>query len=322
MAYRPFKDIGTRTYTDLSGSGTLENVGNVYFGSQLNVTGAVTLSAVTTGSAAGSGSFIGVNGASLTVLNEPEYKYRKPINCRFTSSAADQITLTPVGIDSRGIVPVLSSSTLLNIEVTADMTMDFTDSGANGLDTGVLDTSAQGYYVYLITQANGSSPALLGSLSHNNPTMPVDYTYKSQALFKVFYNTTIEPFTNTADGWTVVRHQALSSGTSTSETYVDMSAVVPLSGTMGVQIIARNTGATSRTLKIYQSPNRQGHPGVTPLLEVFDLGKNADGEATYLYPIYLKMPVPADGKLGYLWDGSVTSGVNFVILGYKTEAYS
>ena len=142
MSHEPFKNIGTRKFTTLSGSGTLQAVGNTYLGGSLNVSGAVTLAGPASGSAAGSGSYLGLSSTGVPVLTNPEVLRKKPINCRFTSSAADNITLTPVGIDSRAIVPILSGSTLLNIDITADMTMDFTAAtGSGGLDTGTVDTS-------------------------------------------------------------------------------------------------------------------------------------------------------------------------------------
>ena len=55
----------------LSGSSTLEIVGNAFFGAALNVTGAVTLAGPASGSAAGDGSFLSVDAAGLVVLDEP-----------------------------------------------------------------------------------------------------------------------------------------------------------------------------------------------------------------------------------------------------------
>ena len=327
MSYQPFKTIGTRTFTNLSGSGTLQAAGNVFLGGSLNVSGAVTLAGPASGSAAGSGSYLGLSSTGVPVLTNPEVLRRKPINCQFTSSAADNITLVPVGIDSRAIVPILSGSTLLNIDVTSNITMDFTAAnGAGGLDTGTVDTSDQGYYVYLITKANGADPALMGSLSNNNPTMPATYTYKSQALFFAFYNSTIEPFVNRADGWTYCRDQGLTSGTSTSITYADLSAYLPVSGTAGINVIARNTGTSQRILYIYLRQihtNAAGNRGGTSFLYVDNLGKRTNGDGIYLQPMYVEFPVPIGAEtIGYDWSGGVTSGMNIVQLGWKTEAYS
>jgi hypothetical protein len=327
MSYEPFKSVGTRKFTNLSGSGTLQAAGNVFLGGSLNVTGAVTLAGPASGSAAGSGSYLGLSSTGVPVLTNPEVLRRKPINCQFTSSAADNITLTPVGIDSRAIVPILSGTTLLNVEVRSDLTMDFTAAnGAGGLDTGTVDTSDQGYYVYLITKAGGADAALMASLSNNNPTMPATYTYKSQALFFAFYNSTIEPFVNRADGWTYCRDQGLTAGTDVDPFFADLSAFLPVSGTAGVNIIARNTATSSRTLYIYlrqiyinQAGNRGGHAFIV----VNDLGKRTNGDGIYLQPMYIEFPVPTgDETIGYDWNGSVTSGMNIVQLGWKTEAYS
>ena len=334
MSYEPFKNVGTRKFTNLSGSGTLQAVGNAYLEGTLSVSGAVTLAGPASGSAAGPGSYLGLSSTGAPVLTNPEVLRKKPINCQFTSSAADNITLTPVGIDSRAIVPILSGTTLLNIDITSDMTMDFTAAtGSGGLDTGTVDTSDQGYYIYLITKANGVDPALMGSLSHNNPTMPPQhgataaYTYKSQALFFVFYQAgAFEPFVNCADGWTYCRDQGLSSGTDTTIFWADLSARLPLSGTAGVNIIARNTGTTGRGLTVFLrqiDENVAGNRGATAFIYVTDLGKESDGTGTYIQPVYIKFPVPTGTEtLGYDWSGAVTSGVNFVQLGWKTGAYS
>jgi len=55
----------------LSGSSTLEIVGNTYLGGTLNVTGAVALATQTTGSAAGPSSFLAVNASGVVILDEP-----------------------------------------------------------------------------------------------------------------------------------------------------------------------------------------------------------------------------------------------------------
>jgi len=330
MSYRPFKSVGTRKFTNLSGSGTLQAVGNAYLGGSLNVSGAVTLDGPASGSAAGSGSYLGLSTTGAPVLTNPTVLRKKPINCQFTSSAADNITLVPVGIDSRAIVPIIDAATgtdLLNKEVTGSLTMDFTAAtGSGGLDTGTVDTSDQGYYVYLITKNGGVDPALMGSLSRNAPTMPPDYTYKSQALFFAFYNTAIEPFVNRADGWTYCRDQGMTSGTQTDIFYADLSAYLPVSGTAGVNVICRNTGTTARVLYIYLPQiggNVAGNRGGTSFFYVDNLGKKTDGSGVYIQPFYIEFPVPIGGEtLGYDWNGSVTSGVNFAQLGWKTEVYS
>ena len=58
-------------YRNISGSGTLQAVGNTFLGAALNVTGAVTLAGVASGSQAGPSSFLAVNTAGLVVLDEP-----------------------------------------------------------------------------------------------------------------------------------------------------------------------------------------------------------------------------------------------------------
>jgi len=63
------KDISG--YRNLSGSGTLQAVGNTFLGGALNVSGAVTATGIASGSTAGPGSFLAVTTAGLLVLDEP-----------------------------------------------------------------------------------------------------------------------------------------------------------------------------------------------------------------------------------------------------------
>jgi hypothetical protein len=55
----------------ISGSSTLEVVGNTFVGGALNVTGAVTATGIASGSTAGPGSFLAVTTAGVLVLDEP-----------------------------------------------------------------------------------------------------------------------------------------------------------------------------------------------------------------------------------------------------------
>jgi len=61
------------------------------------------------------------------------------------------------------------------IDLTASVTIDITDSGINGLDTGA-EASNTWYAVYVVSGASGMGGLL--STNETSPTMPAGYTYK------------------------------------------------------------------------------------------------------------------------------------------------
>ena len=334
MSYKPFKTLGKGRFNTLSGSGTLEVVGNTTLGGSLNVSGAVTLSGPASGSAAGPESFLGISSTDVGVLTKSGPKFKKPINCMFTSSVADEITLMPQGIDSRAIVPLLSSSTLINIDVTSNLSMDFDAAGAGGLDTGTVDKTAEGYYVYVIAQEKGASPTLMGSLSHNDPTMPAGYVCKSQALLFIYYSSNvIREFRNQTDGWTLITGNlaAATNLTATSEATVDFQEMLPFSGSAKLQFMPRNTGTAGTGRSVYvalmEGPASPARGGTGNSWHWFSgqYGRETDGGTISIWNIPVTIPVPGSGSSGtitYDWNSSVTTGMNIYVLGWKTEAYS
>jgi len=203
MAYKP--SLGSRTYTNLSGSGTLQAVGATTLGGTLNVTGAVTLEGPTSGSAAGPGSYLALNSSGLVVLDTPGGSIRtgRPLGCGFTSSIDTQIAFVPTGIDDTAIIPIISGSSLLNVTITTTITASTTASnGVGGMDVGSFGAS-QGYYSYVVTKANAEDPQLLLSQDPTSPTLPAGYTYKSQALMFIrsASDSTIRDYDFRSDGW-------------------------------------------------------------------------------------------------------------------------
>lgn len=63
------------------------------------------------------------------------------------------------------------------MEVSANITVDLSASGANGLDTGA-EASNTWYYVWLIKNSSTGTVAGLFSTSSSNPTMPTGYNKK------------------------------------------------------------------------------------------------------------------------------------------------
>ena len=106
----------------------------------------------------------------------------KQEGCKFSYTDAETITLSPNGLDSKATVGILSGSTFSAVELSSDLTCDLSTSGAGGLDTGS-EANSTGYYVFVIAQAAGASPALLCSTSDTSPTMPTDYVYQSEPIW-------------------------------------------------------------------------------------------------------------------------------------------
>ena len=109
------------------------------------------------------------------------------------------------------------------------VTVDITASGANGLDTGAEGASTW-YYIWAIAKADATKAGLI-SASSTAPTMPAGYIYK--ALVGAFRNNGSSNFVAqlqldrvcVAPGGASA--SVVASGTQTSATAVDCSAIVP-----------------------------------------------------------------------------------------------
>lgn len=124
---------------------------------------------------------------------------------------------------------VVQDSNGKSIRLTAvDVTVDITQSGANGLDTGS-EANSTWYYGHIIYNPTTSTVAGLLSLSWTSPTLPAGYTF-SAPIGAVY---------NASDGHLRAQRQrgseitynvnqvVLSGGTAATTTAVDMSLVVP-----------------------------------------------------------------------------------------------
>lgn len=97
---------------------------------------------------------------SLSAVYSPTYIQ----GCTLTYATNETLTIsTGVAVDSTGTTLITS----------AGYTLDFTASGANGLDTGVI-TSNKIYYIYLIEGTSGTTST--ASLSFSGPALPAGYT--------------------------------------------------------------------------------------------------------------------------------------------------
>ena len=127
--------------TGISGSGTLQAVGATILGSSLNVSGAVTLSGVSSGSAAGPSSFLALTTAGAVVLEEP-------------GGGGGGISFN--GSTANGLVTYGNSSTA---DVESALTFNGTDLKVTG------NVSGSGTFQYVGAAILGSSIKASGSIS-------------------------------------------------------------------------------------------------------------------------------------------------------------
>jgi hypothetical protein len=356
MAYR--KSIGSRKYTNLSGSGTFQAGGAVTVGGTLNVTGAVTLSGPVSGTMGGDGSMLALNSSGVVVIDSPSVGdgasspalFRTPTGCCFSSSVGTTVSLIPSkggSIDGKATVPLLSGSTLINIEIDSDLTADIDASGANGLDTGSPEDET-GYYVYVIAQADGATPALLISTnanggddsSPNHPTMPATYVYSSEALLFLHRdsNSVWKAYTNKGDGWTYCRVIILADGQNTTSAgkNVDGRQMTPAGGTAMILANYENRGDTYAYVNGFFYYNcggtarliwRRNMPNFGDVNDY--IGQDTSHSRTpYVWNVF-KIPIPASYSgyhaktFFYNWSSADASETfaNFYTLAWKTRAY-
>ena len=106
-------------------------------------------------------------------------------------------------------------------------TWDLTASGANGLDTGSEAVSTW-YHLWAIYNPTTDDGTILGSESATAPTLPSGYTYKG--YLGGFYNDSggdLDPIIQINNIAFIPRTTIKSSGTDTTPTAIDLSAVVP-----------------------------------------------------------------------------------------------
>ena len=338
MAYIPFKSIGTRTFTNLSGSGTLETVGATTFGGTLGVTGAMVLSGPASGSAAGPTSYLALNSSGLVVLDTPSSTISNgsPTGCLFSSSIDTTVDLIPTGSGATAIIPIVSASSLLNVTLTTKLTASLTSSGAGGVDVGAAATASKGYYTYVITQADGANPKLLLSQDSRNPTLPATYTYKSQALFFNFVSsvTTWRAFSNRTSGWTYGKTNLGSDLREHSAiTAVDASAHLPAGGRFVMSINAKWDQNNNRTLRVYKNINMTSGHNISGEADehenMFQFRQNSTGIGDFLRDWIVALPAPPSSSADtfyYKWSadmsaGAAATGADFIAIAWKTEAF-
>jgi len=130
---------------------------------------------------------------------------------------------TVIAIDS-GVVG--SDDGDVCMEVTSTISVDITNSGANGLDTGAAAANTW-YYLFLIYNPTTDTVAGLLSTSQSSPTMPLGYT-KKRWISAVRRTTVLFRYTQWNEEILFAYYiGVLSNGSSTSRTQISCSNYVP-----------------------------------------------------------------------------------------------
>jgi hypothetical protein len=142
---------------------------------------------------------------------------------------ASMVTSATVNITADELV-LKDTNGISYLATSVDVTVDITDSGANGLDTGA-EANSTWYYVWVIYNPTTDTVAGLLSISATAPTMPAGYTFK--ALVSAAYNNV----SSNINGYYQVGNRyywapsyntiVIAGGVSTAIATIDCSAVVP-----------------------------------------------------------------------------------------------
>ena len=138
------------------------------------------------------------------------------------------------------------------VKTDAVLTIDITQAGANGLDTGS-EAASTWYYVFIIKNMTTDTIAGLLSTSATAPTMPSGYTVKRR-IGSVYNDSSSDFLAFTARGNGLSRKifyhtptSVLSAGNATTWTDVDCSTPVPATSRVAIaQIMVRETTARCR----------------------------------------------------------------------------
>jgi len=209
-----------------------------------------------------------------------------------------------VDIDADEII--LQDSNGITINVTSvDLTVDITESGADGLDTGAEEVSTW-YYLWVIS--SGSVEAVLLSKSATSPTLPSGYTYK--AFVGAIYNDASGNFiaikqTGNRVSRTIL--QVLNAGNQTSATIVSLGGACPPSAkaVRGIALLAQSGAGQAAGLI---------QPDATGLGQIQAYCTYA-GEGGLTVPFYL--PLTTGASLYYCISGAQAQSLSLSICGWE-----
>jgi len=179
---------------DISGSGGLEAVGAAVLGGALNVSGAVTLGTLTSGSAAGPSSFLAVDTSGIIKLDEPT------VTAALSDKHVQGLILSYIDGDTIqiGVGECRNIANDADMSLTSVQNVDITVAGINGLDTGSV-ANATWYSIWLVSGTSGTGG--LFSTSEDSPTLPAGYDVSKRRLgWIITYATGIPSFVQTGGG--------------------------------------------------------------------------------------------------------------------------
>ncbi len=199
------------------------------------------------------------------------------------------------------------------VPITTNLDLDFTASGAGGLQASLTRTADTVYYVFLITEADGANPALFAVASDVPAAMTLPGSYVKCSLEPVYavYNNAsndIEEFINFGHSGehTMFRQRinVLNDGGATVSTNVDFSKCIPtIAGRMTCDFQVNNTSATQR-LCSYRNWNGNTVYAVT--------SSASEGSKQNCVLVDVGSGATLSTLMSYNWNGSV-SGANAYI---------
>jgi hypothetical protein len=238
---------------DVSGSGGLEAVGAAVLGGALNVSGAVTLGTLTSGSAAGPSSFLAVDTSGIIKLDEPT------VTAALPDKHVQGLTLTYIDDDNIQI----GTGECRNIANDADMTLasvqniDITAVGINGRDTADAVTDVTWYSIWLVSGASGTGG--LYSTSTDSPTLPAGYDVSKRRIGWIrTYQTLIPVFAQTGG----TRERTMYWGEA-SGFYILHSAVSDTTGWQTDYSMAAGTAPTAHTMLVTMQATAGGNSAIS-----------------------------------------------------------
>jgi hypothetical protein len=136
-------------------------------------------------------------------------------------------------------------------------TLDITDAGVNGLDTGA-EANSTWYHAWAIAKADGTLDGLF-SASATAPTLPAGYSYK--CYLGAVYNNSSGNFVGFYQYNNIVSIPSIiivSGGTASSYTEVDISAVVPSTSNKIYGTATLADLGTADIMYLFVAPNNDG----------------------------------------------------------------
>lgn len=231
---------------------------------------------------------------------------------------AEWLTVATVGVGTSGVTSKMRDSTdAYDISFSGQLVADLSLSGAGGLDTGS-EAASTPYALFVIADTvTENTPKVMFSLSGTAPTMPSGYdifrlvqwvgndSSSDMIGFKQSGNGTTKKVYYLSMGSDLL---VLTSGTATSFTDVDCSALVP----EGVTEILTTWAFVNTAASDFCRVRDKDSPSTD--LNLFRLGIISPNNAIFSTP----MTCDSDRKIQYNVDGA-SSSLSIYILGYTLE---